>query len=500
MTHRPMTRHASVPSVDVEVVIVGAGFAGLAAALKLRATGRTDFTVLERADRPGGTWRDNVYPGVACDVPAPLYSLSGRPHASWSREYAPGAEIEDYLCQVADEPDLSDHLRYATALTSARWSTTQQCWQLTTSRGPLTCRVLLLCAGRFATPKTPHIPGIESFAGTVMHSARWQPSFDPAGLRIGVVGTGASALQLAPELAQTADSLVIFQRRAPWVLHRAEQIYSDQDRATLTQPADHAAIRASIFDQQEALFDGRRSASTSLAQLQTASLTHLAESISDPEVRRSLTPTDAPGCRRIVFSNRYYECIERGDITLEPSALTRVADSTAFGRAASSYDLDVIVFATGFDVRDQPYARLITGRRGRTLADRWAEGLHAVGSVAVPEFPNMFVVNGPQATLGHNSSLLTIEAQVDVVIQALMVLARQDEPLEATEAAASRDRSALQTRAAQTVWASGCDSWYLNPDGTPGLLWPGTFAEFVQTYGTFRPDDYAPTTTALEFV
>ncbi|MFD7311920.1 flavin-containing monooxygenase [Promicromonospora sp. NPDC059942] len=471
------------PAPDVDVAVVGAGLAGVGLGVRLRRAGRTGFTVLERADDVGGTWRDNVYPGVACDIPSALYSYSFLPQPAWSRVFAPGAEIHGYVRDVVQSEGLAPHLRLGTDLTSARWDDDAATWRLTTSRGPLTARVLATAVGRLSEPRVPEIPGLAAFPGRVFHSARWDREL-PAGLRVAVVGTGASAVQLMPELARRAASVVVLQRTPPWVLPRGDRAYAPGEA-----PPDRAALAA----EAERLFDARIAGTTAEAELRERALAHLRAQVPDPALRALLTPDYAVGCKRALFSDDWYPALQEPHVTLEPGAPVAVEGSTLVAASGARHEVDVIVLATGFETTRPPFAHLVTGRDGRTLAEHWSGGMTSHASTVVHGFPNLFVLDGPNAGLGHHSALEVIEAQIGYVLGALDHLDATGEPLEVSAAAEAAYTAEVDRRAAETVWLrGGCRSWYVDErSGRLTLLWPGRAAEFRERFGEFDPAPFA---------
>ncbi|AYG03286.1 flavin-containing monooxygenase [Gryllotalpicola protaetiae] len=463
--------------------VIGAGIAGIGMGAQLKRAGRHDFLIFERADDLGGTWRDNSYPGVACDIPSRLYSYSFRPKQHWSRRFAPGAEILEYLRDTAQAEGLAPHLRLGETLTSARWDDESGCWRLTTPRGEYSARALVMAAGRLSEPKTPGIPGLETFPGRAFHSARWDHA-PLDGLRVGIVGTGASAVQLVPEVAKVAASVTVFQRTPAWVLPRG-------DRALA--PGEPQPDRAALSAEAEQLFDSRLSGSPELAALRAKAETHLRAHVADPRLRAELTPDYELGCKRAVFSDDYFTALQRPNVTLEPSALTTVDGTTAVAASGARYELDVLVFATGFETTRPPFARLVTGRDGETLAAHWADGMTSHASTVVHGFPNLFVLDGPNAALGHHSAFEVIEAQLGYVLGALERLDATDAPLEVTADAEAAYSAEIDRLAARTVWVTGgCSSWYRDEaSGRLTLLWPARVSEFRDRYGTFDPAPFA---------
>jgi len=471
-----------------DVAVVGAGLAGVGLGARLRRAGRADFALLERADDVGGTWRDNVYPGVACDIPSALYSYSFLPQPAWSRVFAPGAEIHEYVRDVARSEGLAPHLRLGTELSGARWDEDEAAWHLTTSRGRLTSRVLVTAVGRLSEPRVPELPGLDTFPGRVFHSARWDRGL-PDGLRIGVVGTGASAVQLVPELARRAASVVVLQRTPPWVLPRGDREFA---------PGEARPDRAELAEEADRLFEARMAGTTAEAALRERAETHLRAQVPDPVLRELLTPDYAVGCKRALFSDDWYPALQRPHVTLEPSAAAAVEGSTLVAASGARYEVDVLVLATGFETTRPPFAHLLAGRGGRTLAEHWADGMTSHASTVVHGFPNLFVLDGPNAGLGHHSALEMIEAQIGYVLGGLDHLDTTGIPLEVSAAAEAAYTHEVDERAAGTVWLrGGCRSWYVDErSGRLTLLWPGRAAEYRERFGAFDPAPFVRERTA----
>jgi cation diffusion facilitator CzcD-associated flavoprotein CzcO len=476
-------------STDVDVAIVGAGFAGLGLGIRLARQGVTDFVLLERARDVGGTWRDNRYPGVSCDIPSHLYSYSFRPAPDWSRVFAPGEEIHDYLRQAAVDEGVEPHVRYGAEMVRARWVNRR--WEVTTTAGTWRARVLVLAAGRLTEPRIPDVEGLEHFPGPVMHTARWDDDVALDGARVGIVGTGASAAQVIPRLAERASELVVFQRTPTWVVPRGDRPYSDRERRRLAEHPEAArALREEIFDDAERGVDARRRVRPAIDELRERARRHLHDQVDDPDLRARLAPGYEIGCKRIVLSDELYPALARDHVVLEGSALARVEQGTAVAASGARYGLDALVLATGFHAARQPYAPRVHGRRG-TLAQHWAQGMTAYASTTVHGFPNMFVLDGPNASLGHNSAIYMIETQIDYVLGALDHLTRAGGPLEVSADAERAYVRDVDAAARDTVWLSGCRSWYVDEaSGRLTLLWPGSARSFRERNARFDPAPY----------
>lgn len=496
----PDRDHGLPEHLTVDVAVIGAGVAGLAAAIRLRRRDRETFVVLERGDDVGGTWRDNTYPGVACDVPAPLYAYTFRPQPAWTHRYARGAQVQEYLRSSAREEGLAPHLRLRTDVLDATWDDDAGRWRVTaaTPDGELrvTVRVLVTAVGRLAEPRRPGVPGLEGFEGPVVHTARWDHDLDLRGLRVGVVGTGASAVQVVPQLAGVAEQVVVFQRSAPWVVPRRDaEVPPAERRALERDPAAVVALRSELLAELDGGIAARRRERPALDALRSRALAHLASQVPDGPLRRALTPSYEVGCKRVLLSDDYYPALARDDVALEPSALARVEGRTAVAGSGARHQLDALVLATGFTTTRPPIAERLHGRGGRSLAQRWAGGMGAYASTAVPGFPALFLLGGPHAVLGHSSAIDLLEAQVDHVLGALDHLAGAGAgaaPLEVSDAAEAGYLRDVDALAAGTVWDDGgCTSWYRDDrSGRLALLWPASVAEFRARNARFDPAPY----------
>ncbi|MDE0546548.1 NAD(P)/FAD-dependent oxidoreductase [Microbacterium sp. C7(2022)] len=462
-----------------EVAIIGAGFAGIGMAIALRRAGIDDFVMLERADDLGGTWRDNTYPGVACDVPAHLYGFASHPNPTWSGLYARGDEIHAYLEHVARREGLHDRLLLRTAMLHAQWDATTSRWRIRTASGALTARSLVLACGRLTEPEIPDIDDLETFPGPIFHSSRWDHSVDLTGLRVAVVGTGASAVQLVPELARTAGHVTLFQRTPPWIMPRGAHPYSAEERERFaTRPGELARLRAGLYAEGEARFASRSGDVTAAAEATAIARAHLAAQVDDPSLRAQLTPQYAFGCKRVLLSDEFYPAVASPAVTLEPSALASVRDDVLVSQTGAEHPADALVLATGFATTQQPYAELVTGEEGTTLAEHWSGGMTSFGSTVVAGFPNMFVLDGPNAALGHSSSVLMIEEQAAYAVRGLVRARREVVRVDPVAEAAYTDE--IAAAAASTPWMTGgCRNWYVDErSGRLTLLWPGTVDAF----------------------
>lgn len=476
----------------VRVAVIGAGFAGIGTAMRLVHAGERSFAVLEQAEEVGGTWRVNTYPGVACDVPSHLYSFSFAPRPDWSRRYASGAEILDYLRSCAATPGVSERIRTGTSLRAARWSAERARWVLRTSAGTLTASTLVLATGRFTEPHVPDIPGLAGFPGPVFHTARWQHGVDLAGLRVGVVGTGASAVQLVPELVTRGAQVSVFQRSAPWVIPKQDATYSlaDRERFGRQEPA-RLAHRREIFEEMDAGFAARITDSVENDALRMRALTHLRHQVPDPAQCARLVPDYPIGCKRVLLSDDWYPALATPAVTLEDSALHAISGATAIAESGRHHELDALILATGFHASRPAVAAAVRGADGTLLSQHWRDGMTSYASTAVSGFPNCFTLGGPNSALGHNSALTVLETQISHLLSAL------DQVPEGStcevRAAAEQDYTAeLDQRADRTVWsAADCSSWYRDAaTGRITLLWPGSAQEYARRFAAFDPTPF----------
>ena len=483
-------------------IIIGSGFAGLCMAIALKRAGIDDFVVLEKAGAVGGTWRDNVYPGCACDVPSHVYSFSFEPNPRWSATYSPQPEIRAYVERCFDTYDVRRHVRLHTEATKAELDERTGLWTVTTrSLDPagasveerLTGRVVVAGMGPLARFTLPKIPGLESFRGPKFHSAHWDTTFDPAGKRVAAVGTGASAIQFVPELAKTVDKLYLFQRTPAWVLPRRERSYSELEKRLFERvPALRKLHRESIFWLQEAKGFGFVRNPRILAFAERFAVRHLHASVQDPELRRKLTPSYRMGCKRILMSNTYYPALARPNVEVITDGIREVTPTGIVAGDGASRQVDAIVLGTGFDVHDYLGNLKVLGRGGRDLGALWAEeGAQAYLGVSVAGFPGMFVLVGPNTGLGHNSIIFMIESQVEHVMRIVERLrAAPGTVLDVREDVQREYNEDIQRRLSATVWASGCASWYIDSHGRNTTLWPGLCFEFRRATRELRPEDY----------
>jgi cation diffusion facilitator CzcD-associated flavoprotein CzcO len=483
---------AGLPT-HVDVAIVGAGFAGLGTAIKLRQAGRHDFVVLEKADEVGGTWEANTYPGCQCDVPSNLYSFSFAPKPDWSQTFALQPEIWSYLRDVADEFGLRGHLRLGCELELATWHEGAGLWRLETSRGAMTARIVVAGMGGLSTPSIPDLPGLEGFEGAAFHTARWEDQHDLRGRRVAVIGTGASAVQVVPKIQPEVEHLTVFQRTPPWILpHPGRPVRPREQRLFSLLPGTQRAVRAAVYWGRETFVLGFQRHRLSRVPRQIA-LRHLEEQVPDPGLRRTLTPAYEIGCKRILLSNEYFPALQQPNVELVANPVTAVRPRAVVTAGGREHEVDTIVWGTGFKVTEMEAGEHFRGRDGRLLGDVWREGgLQALRGTTVAGFPNLFLMVGPNTALGHNSIVFIIESQLAFLMDALRQMdARRATVLDTKPDAQAAFNDDVQRRMRGTVWVDGgCSSWYIDRHGRNTTLWPGTSWSFRQATRRFDPAEH----------
>ena len=497
-----MASEALAGETRVGVAILGTGFSGLGMAIRLKQQGRDDFVVLERADDVGGTWRDNTYSGCACDVPSHLYSFSFAPNPLWSRAYSPQSEIWDYLRRCAERFGILPHIRWNSELLDATWDEREQCWQLTTTQGLLAADMLILGNGPLSEPSLPAIPGIERFAGTLFHSARWDHGHNLSGERVAVIGTGASAIQFVPRIQPQVGRLTLFQRTPPWIIPRLDHDIPDWQKALYDGfPITQRLVRGAIYARQEFTALGFVYRPQMLVNAEKLALAHLHRQVADAELRARLTPNYVMGCKRILLSNDFYPALTQANVEIVTDSISEVRPTSIVTADGQERAIDTIICATGFHVTDMGISQRIRGRDGRRLGDAWNDGPRAYLGAAIAGFPNLFLLIGPNTGVGHTSMVYMIESQLAYVLDCLRSMRRKG--LQAVEVRAETQRAyndELQRRMRGTVWTSGCASWYLDAHGRNSTLWPGFTFEFRHRTRRFDLERYETTPTPAERV
>ena len=460
---------------EVTALVVGSGFGGIAMAAQLARQGMDDFVIVERGPDVGGTWRDNTYPGAACDVPSHLYSLSFATNPDWSSSFSPQAEIQTYLRRVARSVGVYDRCVFGAELTSARWDDAAQRWTVRTTAGCFRARFLISAAGPLSDPATPTLPGLDRFAGTTFHSAGWNHDHDLSGERVAVIGTGASAIQFIPRIAERAARVVVFQRTPPWVVPRHDRTFGRFERWIYRHvPAVQKLARFAIYWGREGYVVMFAKAPGLVRLPQRMALRHLRTQVADPALRRRLTPSYAFGCKRVLISNDYYPTLTRDDVELVTEPISEVRAHSIVTADGRERAVDTIVFGTGFRVTDVAIAARIVNGTGTSLAEHWRTGMSALYGSTVAGFPNLFLVIGPNTGLGHTSMVVMIEANVSYIADAIgQIHVRGLSSVQPRESVLAAYNGDLQRQLSSSVWnAGGCRSWYLDANGHNTTLWP----------------------------
>jgi cation diffusion facilitator CzcD-associated flavoprotein CzcO len=477
-----------------KVLIVGTGFSGLGMAAKLKKAGLHDFMILEKASEVGGTWRDNTYPGAECDVPSPVYSFSFHKSPRWSQLFGRQSEILIYLKEVAQKFGLYDHILFGRKVVKAQFLEPLGCWQVETFNGELfTSQHLILGTGGLSRPLVPNIPGIEQFTGSLFHTAEWDHGVSLVGKRVGVIGNGASGIQVVPALAEICQHLTVFQRTPSWVIPKMKYEFSVWERELQRVfPPLQIFLRFLFY----CLFEIRALGFfvgflNKIGEKQA--LGYLRAKIKDPVLRSKLTPTYGMGCKRVLLSNSFYDTLNLSHVDLISEPILNASPSGLVTKDGKNHVLDVIVFATGFKVAEEPLPFPILGIDGQNLGEKWAKaGVEAYLGTTITGFPNLGILMGPNTGLGHNSMVFMIESQINYYIQGILYTDRHGyDYWDLSPTVQSQFNSAVQEKFKGSIWTEGgCKSWYQNKNGRIVALWPGFSFTFRQALKRFDPAAY----------
>jgi cation diffusion facilitator CzcD-associated flavoprotein CzcO len=477
---------------DVNVAIVGTGFSGLGMAIRLLHDGEADFLVFERADSIGGTWRDNSYPGCACDVVANLYSFDFAPNKRWKSNFGTRDELVSYLSECSARFGVDPYIRFDHEVRSAHWDEVVQRWRIETSQGTYTARVFISAMGYLSDPNIPDLPGLATFQGPTFHSSRWNHDVDLEGKRVAVIGTGASAIQFVPAIQPIVGRLDLYQRTPPWVAHKPEKANTGVGGWMLRHLPGYQRFRRNFNKWGREILIVFMSHPKLMGKVQKMASDHLERHVTDPVLREKLRPDYVIGCKRMLFSNTYYQAITRPSVDVITSGIREVRADAIVTEDGTVHPADVIVFGTGFRATNRPAAQRIWGRDGQRLADAWRDGMSAYLGTAVSGFPNLFLLLGPNTALGHSSMTLMSEAQINYVGDFVRKLRRQhlgsvDVKVEVQQSFVDR----VQGYARKTVWnTGGCSSWYLDANGNNTTMWPTFTWRFRKMTRVFELDDY----------
>jgi cation diffusion facilitator CzcD-associated flavoprotein CzcO len=455
--------------------ILGAGFGGLGMAIRLKQAGIDDFVIWERDADVGGTWWANTYPGCQCDIPSHLYSFSFALNPEWSRTYPLQPELRRYLRECTERYGVGDHIRFRCEVTGAEWDDRAGVWRIETEQERFAVELLFAAPGFLSEPATPALPGLDDFEGEAFHTARWNHDYDLSGRRVAVIGTGASAIQVVPQIQPLVEHLDVFQRTPPWVMpHRDRPITDIERRIYRRFPALQRAVRTTVYLTRELLVPGFVYQPRLMQVPERMARRHLEKQVPDPKLRDRLTPDYAIGCKRVVPSNEWYPAITQPNVDVITAGIREVRPNGIVTANGELRELDAIVLATGFHVTDVRFAKIVRGRDGALMSDVWNGSPQAYRGTAVAGFPNLFILTGPNTGLGHNSLVYMIEAQLDYLMDALRAMEERGATrVEVRPEAQSAYNEDLQSRMARTVWMSGgCSSWYIDRNGKNTTIWP----------------------------
>lgn len=481
---------------NVRVAIVGAGFGGLGAAIRLKQAGIDDFVVLERAADVGGTWQVNTYPGAQCDIPSILYSFSFAPNPRWSRLYPLQPEIHQYLHDCVDKFDIAGHLRLEHDVLDAFWDDIAQAWQVKTDKGTWQAQFLVPAMGPFSEPSIPDIPGLDRFPGTVFHTSAWNHEHDLSGKRVAVIGTGASAVQIIPRLQPHVDALTVFQRTPTWVLPHPDRPMEGMPRRVFQHvPFAQRIARTALDLVQEALVPGLVSEPALLKGLEWASKAHMYRQVRDPHLRAKLTPNYSFGCKRPTYSNSYYPALAHDNVDVVTDEISQITENGVVTAGGFEYEVDTIVLGTGFRMSDHPGFERLRGRDGRTLGEVWEGDAQAYLGTAISGFPNLFFILGPNSVT-YTSQVITIEAQVNYMLSCLRAMDKRGATSIDVRPEVQREFvRKVDENLRGSVWNDGgCSSYYLNESGRNFVFYPGFNRQFRAETRAVDLDDFRVST------
>jgi cation diffusion facilitator CzcD-associated flavoprotein CzcO len=472
---------------EAGVIIIGTGFSGLGMAIQLLKEGCEDFVILEKAQDVGGTWRDNTYPGCACDIQSHMYSFSFEQNPNWSRSFSSQPEIWDYMRGVAKKYDLYRFVRLGQEMTGARWDDEEGRWYVASASGDeFVGRFLVSGMGALHIPQIPQLPGIERFQGRAFHSAEWDHDYDLRGKKVAVVGTGASAIQFVPQIAKDVQDLTLFQRTPPWIMPKPDHAMPEWSKKVFNKvPGAQRMYRNALYWMLEVRAIGFNGHPGVMKLGQKLAKWNIDKSIKDPQLRAKLTPDYTMGCKRVLISNDYYPALNRENVAVVTDGVAEVKENSIVDSAGIEREVDAIIFGTGFHVTDAFDDLEVTGRDGRNLGKEWAsEGMQTHKGITVAGFPNLFFLLGPNTGLGHNSVVFMIESQIRYVNEAMrLVEVAGAGGIDARADSQAQFNTDIQRKLDKGIWTQGgCKSWYLDAKGVNRTVWPGfTWRYWLET-------------------
>lgn len=482
-------------------IIVGTGFGGIGMAIQLKQAGIHNFLLLEQADDLGGCWRDNTYPGAECDVPSHLYSFSFEPKLDWSKSFAPQSEILDYIRHCARKYGVEPHIRYRQQVVAAEFDADNGYWQVSTATGEsFVARCFIPACGQLSRPLLPRIAGLENFAGKQFHSANWDHDYDLRGKRVAVIGSGASAIQFVPVVAEQAQQTLLFQRSAPYILPKPDRAYAAWELALMRRlPLLHRLSRSAYYLQHEVRAIGFSKITSTMALFKPKIARYMRRLVVDPVLRAKLTPDYPLGCKRILMSNNYFQALTRHNVDVLTQEIVGISADAVLTGDGKSWPVDAIIFGTGFQATDFLAPISVRGLDGQDLNQVWRDGAEAYLGICVSDFPNLFMLYGPNTNLGHNSILFMLECQMRYVLSCIRYLQEHPQPrcLDVLPRVQQRFNRRLQQQIRRTVWEQGCRNWYRNAAGKNTNNWPGFTLSYRYLTRRIRPQDYRSSSAGL---
>jgi cation diffusion facilitator CzcD-associated flavoprotein CzcO len=462
---------------QVNVAILGAGFAGLGAGIRLKDAGLNDFVILEQADEVGGTWRDNIYPGCQCDVPSQLYSYSFYPNGNWSRSFALQPEILEYLKSAADKFGIRSHIKFRQEVTDLIWEPSYERWSVHTTKGTYNAKYVIMGNGPLSVASIPDFKGLANFKGKYFHSAQWDGDIELKDKNVAVIGTGASAIQIVPSIQPYVKHLDVYQRTPGWIVPRPDRHYTGIERFIYSKiPALTKINRALIYWVRELMVPGLLWYPPLLGALQAIAKWQLKTQVKDPDLRNKLTPDFSIGCKRILLSNEFYPAVGQKNTELITESIDSICENGIVTSDGRLHEADVIIFATGFKVIDNPGFSHVKGKDGRSVTEMFkTQGMQAYLGTTLHNFPNLFLILGPNTGLGHSSMVYMMESQINYILSAISL---NKSVLEVKKEVQDRYNNELQKKLKKSVWNSGCVSWYIDKEGNNPTMWPGFTWQF----------------------
>ncbi len=475
-------------------IIIGAGFSGLAMGIKLKEKGISNFLLLEKATEVGGTWRENTYPGAECDVPSALYSYSFEPYADWEYKWSLQPQILSYIKQVAKKYDLYQHIHFNKEMAAAVWQEAEGVWAITTKDGSqYKSKIVVSAVGQLHHPSTPNFKGKDTFKGDSFHSAKWNHSIDLAGKTVGVIGNAASAVQFIPEIVKTVGKLVIFQRSANWMLPKQDRAYKEWEKKLVRRfPLLLKIYRLQLWLLGGGLFFLMKNGNNWLRKIyQNQTITYIKEHIKDPELVKQLTPNYPMGAKRVLFSDTYYPALAKPNVQVVMGGVNEITPNSVVAGDGSSHPIDVLIYATGFKTNPFLVNMAIKGKGGLSIKEAWKDGPKNYLGMTVHNFPNFFMMYGPNTNLGHNSIILMSEAQADYIAQCVDQLEKKDwKSLEIKKEVLETYHQTTQSRLNNMIWTRVEDSWYKSSNGNIPNNYPGRTMEYIRKTKQVNFKDY----------